>query len=125
VSPVAHGVRNRDRPIVVEVSAPGTRMGNHHDMTPPDLGRGSPAGEVLAAAAALLALPDAAIVPVEREARLRVALDRLALAYAGVSGASPPEEETPEPKEGDYAATRAQFSAAFPHLRESGRAPPG
>jgi hypothetical protein len=70
---------------------------------------------VLGAARALLALPDFPGTNKEREERLRLVLDELALAY-GLSEDLSTDQEVPDPTTGDYQALRARFAAAFPDL---------
>lgn len=85
-------------------------------MTAPELPAPALAAEVVALADELVALPDAPFPPGEREGRLRVLLDRLALAFHAVDAAELANDEGPEPATGGYAAVRARFAAAFPDL---------
>jgi hypothetical protein len=72
--------------------------------------------EVIEAATALLALPDAPGTVVERKDTLRVVLDRLAVVYDSVKRTTLREEDLPEPPRIDYGVVRARFAAAFPDL---------
>ncbi len=83
----------------------------HPDL--PDDGFGA---DVVAAAAVLLALPDAPTTVADRKDALRVALDRLAIVYDSVQRASLTDADFPDPPRIDYDAVRARFGVAFPDL---------
>jgi hypothetical protein len=82
----------------------------------PDIPGDGFGAEVIEAAAALLALPDAPGTIVERKEALRVVLDRLAIVYDSVRGAPFDEAESPEPQRIGYDVVRKRFAAAFPDL---------
>jgi hypothetical protein len=82
----------------------------------PDLPGDGFGADVVAAAAVLLALPDAPVTVADRKDALRVALDRLAVVYDSVKRASLTDADFADPARIDYGAVRARFGAAFPDL---------
>ena len=82
----------------------------------PDIPGDGFGAEVIEAATALLALPDAPGTLVERKDALRVVLDRLAVVYTSVKRASLGEAESREPPRIGYDVVRKRLAAAFPDL---------
>ncbi len=109
------GARDEIQGLAAHGSCLATRV---HPSVPlhPDVPGDGFGAEVIEAAAALLALPDAPGTIVERKDALRVVLDRLAVVVDSVKRAPLREVETPEPPRIGYDSVRKRFAAAFPDL---------